>query len=447
MVWLANPAAARASPGDRKYNAESFMEWLLPFFTTGVFNNCFQVTANNNMTVTVSGGYANIQGRPVVYDSAEIFDLAKASGNMARIDNIVLRRDDTNRDIYITVQTGAFSNNPTPPDLQRENAIYDLKLAEVYIGVGVIVVTQTNITDTRMNADVCGWVMSTVKEIDFTQITAQFDRFFAEYKPRIEEDYNTYAEDIRAFLELYKGYTTARYDEYIEHVETTEGNVDTRYGQYLEYAQNAEGDIDDRYAQYLEHVETTEGNVDDRYEQYLQYTANHETQIDARYQAFITFLNTYKTDSTTAYEALIVWLESFKTDSQADFDEWLENIQGILDDEAAGNLLLMVQELQSQVPSAAIGTIEHGLQCYPAARLYKVEHSAGISGAGEGGAGGGNLISVPAVFELDGYDTITVKVIPEFSLHTEIYRLSANTYGFARAGSNTSLFLILNQEV
>ena len=31
--------------GDRVYNADSMSEWLLPFFTTGVFNNCFAVTA------------------------------------------------------------------------------------------------------------------------------------------------------------------------------------------------------------------------------------------------------------------------------------------------------------------------------------------------------------------------------------------------------------------
>ena len=44
--------------GDRVYNADSMSEWLLPFFTTGVFNNCFAVTATGDgMNISVGGGY------------------------------------------------------------------------------------------------------------------------------------------------------------------------------------------------------------------------------------------------------------------------------------------------------------------------------------------------------------------------------------------------------
>ena len=50
---------------DRKYNAESFEEWLKPFFNTGIFNGGLQVTAQStpDMTVKVSAGYANINGK------------------------------------------------------------------------------------------------------------------------------------------------------------------------------------------------------------------------------------------------------------------------------------------------------------------------------------------------------------------------------------------------
>ena len=50
--------------GDRVYNADSMSEWLLPFFTTGVFNNCFAVTATGDgMNISVGGGYVNIKGK------------------------------------------------------------------------------------------------------------------------------------------------------------------------------------------------------------------------------------------------------------------------------------------------------------------------------------------------------------------------------------------------
>lgn len=200
---------------DRLYNADSMTDWLNPFFTTGVFNNCFRVTANNNMTVTVAGGYANIEGKTVNYSGSETFDLTVASGTLSRIDNIILRRDDTTRDIYLMVQTGGLSVNPVPPPIVRENAIYDLKLAEVRVNKGTITITQANITDTRMNATVCGWVVATVKEVDFSSITAQFNAFFAEYKPKIEGEYKTYVDTCNNFFNLYRQLVIENYNDFI----------------------------------------------------------------------------------------------------------------------------------------------------------------------------------------------------------------------------------------
>ena len=179
--------------GDRVYNADSMSEWLLPFFTTGVFNNCFAVAATGDgMNISVGGGYVNIKGKTKHFEQAQIFTLEKASGTLARIDNVILRRDDTERDFYILIETGGFSKNPVAPEITRTEAIHDLKLAEIRVEVGAIKITQDNITDTRMNADVCGWVMATVKEIDFSQITAQFQAFFQKYQAQITEEFNAY---------------------------------------------------------------------------------------------------------------------------------------------------------------------------------------------------------------------------------------------------------------
>lgn len=64
--------------GDRVYNADSMSEWLLPFFTTGVFNNCFAVTATGDgMNISVGGGYVNIKGKTKHFEQAQIFTLEK----------------------------------------------------------------------------------------------------------------------------------------------------------------------------------------------------------------------------------------------------------------------------------------------------------------------------------------------------------------------------------
>lgn len=191
-----------SNDGDRVYDADSMTDWLLPFFTTGVFNGQLQVTANDDMTVTVGAGYCNVKGKVKHFLNKTTFDLETASGTLNRIDNVILRRDDTKRDIYLMIVTGGNAATPTAPALERSGAIYDLKLAEIYITAGTITITQAEITDCRMDADVCGWVASTVKEIDFSQATEQFKTFFDAYQKKIAKDYAEYLETL--------GYTEER---------------------------------------------------------------------------------------------------------------------------------------------------------------------------------------------------------------------------------------------
>ena len=182
--------------GDRKYNADDMTEWLTPFFTTGVFNNGCQVTANGDMKVTFNPGYLNIGGKTKYFDGITTYDLEVASGTLSRIDIGIYRRDDINRDIYPMVVTGAYSSNPTPPALVREGGIYDIQVAQWRVNRGVIAINQADIKDTRMDTNLCGWVMATVKEIDFSQITAQFDNFFSLYIQLVAERYAAYNENM-----------------------------------------------------------------------------------------------------------------------------------------------------------------------------------------------------------------------------------------------------------
>ena len=112
---------------------------------------------------------------------------------------MILRRNDTERRIHLVIEKGGNAKSPVAPALTREGAVYDLKLADIYIAAGTVKITQAEITDTRMNAAVCGWVAATVKEIDFTQIQAQFDAYFTAYKKNISDQYQDYIAAIQSF--------------------------------------------------------------------------------------------------------------------------------------------------------------------------------------------------------------------------------------------------------
>lgn len=186
--------------GDRKYNADSMTEWLLPFFTSGVFQGALQVTANGNLTVTVGTGYVNIGGKVKIFREEKTLDLETPSGSLDRIDSVVVRRNDTARDFEIMILKGGNASNPKPSALVREGAFYDLKLADIYIGKGALKIGQEHITDTRMDKAVCGWVVSTVKELDFTQIKTQFEGFFTQWKSDKQMAFDTWFNRIKGQL-------------------------------------------------------------------------------------------------------------------------------------------------------------------------------------------------------------------------------------------------------
>lgn len=188
--------------GDRKYDADSFAEWLRPFFTTGVFNGELQVTGGNgDMSINVAPGNANINGKMKNFEVAKTLTLDLADASLPRIDNIVIRRDDANRDFYIMVQKGSYGETPTAPSPVRENEIYDLVIAQVLVAPATIAITQSAITDTRMDNDLCGWVTGTVEEISFDQIVAQWQAYMSEFEEENLNAFNTWFNSIKSSIE------------------------------------------------------------------------------------------------------------------------------------------------------------------------------------------------------------------------------------------------------
>ena len=178
---------------DRLYDADSFSEWLRKFFTTGVFNGDLFARADSGMNVIVNTGYANINGKVRFFDTAESITISPASGSYPRIDTIVVERNDTNREITIEYVTGDYNGqNPSPTAPVRTANIYQIVLAQIYVGVGVTEITQANITDTRADTTLCGWVVGTVDEVDVQQMTAQaqaaFNEWFATIQDVLDED-------------------------------------------------------------------------------------------------------------------------------------------------------------------------------------------------------------------------------------------------------------------
>lgn len=170
---------------DRVYFAEDFARHLAKYFTNGIFNNELQVIANNDMTITIKEGDANIEG----YRYTNTGDLTKtidtADGALKRIDNVVIRLDLTNRLISAQIIKGTFNDSPSAPSLVRSSTTYDIKLAEIYVDNGVTSITQSAIKDTRFDKNVCGNVVSTVETIDTTNV---YNQLYTKFEEIIQQE-------------------------------------------------------------------------------------------------------------------------------------------------------------------------------------------------------------------------------------------------------------------
>lgn len=174
--------------GDRVYDANDFSEWLKKFYTTGVFNGDLAVTASGGLTVSVSSGYVNIEGKVKFFSTPTTLTIATADGTYERIDTVVAECNYSDREITVKVVTGAYSVSPKATAPVRTAAAYQLVLAEIDVPAGATEITQKNITDMRTDSSVCGLVTGTVSQIDFSTVKAQFDSWFEDVKGTLDSD-------------------------------------------------------------------------------------------------------------------------------------------------------------------------------------------------------------------------------------------------------------------
>ena len=139
----------------------------------------FAVTANGDLTVTVSAGQAwvrpaRFRGRSIILEQPETVTLTAADTVRSRIDRLVLRYDAAAKKTSLTVLTGTpDSASPTAPEIIRTALVYDLCLADIRRPAGSTVVTAADITDTRADEDVCGVMRDGVKGIPTAKLQAQ----------------------------------------------------------------------------------------------------------------------------------------------------------------------------------------------------------------------------------------------------------------------------------
>lgn len=190
--------------GDRKYDAKRFAEYFNSFIGNGVFpdpSNNLQVMANDNMAVTLKAGKAWIDGYILINDDDYVLEIDVADGVLNRIDRIIARYDTVDREIRLEVKKGTFASSPVAPILQRDADAFELGLADIYVGKGIIGINQGNITDLRLNNDLCGVVHGVVDQVDVTTLFNQYTDGFEIKKDEFEQGFMDWFQTLQDVLD------------------------------------------------------------------------------------------------------------------------------------------------------------------------------------------------------------------------------------------------------
>ena len=276
-----------------EYEANALGAWC-GTRTRGVFaaDGHYGVTANGDMTVTVSPGLAWLKadaywGVNAFESNSQVLAIGTPDGSLSRIDAVCVRLDKNQNFAEIVIKQGAYS--PQPPTIAPpvRNLDYDeIYVATIMVQAGAASILTSDITDQRLNENYCGIMRDGVTGIPTQQL----------------------------------------------------------YNQWTNWMQNFTAEAQQYYGNY-------QNMVADRYLQYTSEISVHEANAQQVYNAYEINMGVYEQDAQAAFEA------------------WFQQLQDILDENAEGNLLNLINALTARVQKIE-DTIFHDIASNPYLFLF-----------------------------------------------------------------------------
>ena len=164
--------------------------------------DCFQVLAGEGMAVRVRPGFGVVEGRLAYDDEEANIALEAADAQNRRIDRVILRANYPDRKCEILIRAGTPAVDPQPPELVRDGADYfEMCLAEVAVRANQTAVTQADITDTRADTDVCGWVTQAIQQVDTHTLFLQWQAAYQQFYEESGAEFDAWMGELHAILD------------------------------------------------------------------------------------------------------------------------------------------------------------------------------------------------------------------------------------------------------
>ena len=190
---------------DREYNAENMSDYLNLLVGSGVFPNPstnLQVMASSGFNLVVKAGSAWINGKKMENTTDYSITLDGSDVLLNRIDRVIFYLDTQAREMGIDVIKGTPATNPVAPDLTRTATRQEYCLATVAINKQVSAISQADITDTRADSDVCGWVAGLIQQVDTSTLFNQWQTAYSNYYAAVQQQLNDFMETLQTTLRV-----------------------------------------------------------------------------------------------------------------------------------------------------------------------------------------------------------------------------------------------------
>ncbi len=192
---------------DRRYTDTFLADMLASLFGNGTYAGELSVRAGaDEMAVYLAPGRAWIRGRHYQNTEELKLQIEQASGTESRYTAIIIRLNLTDRTIKALAVDGPGSADaPVKPNPTRDSDIYDLVVAYVSVAAGATYIRQADITDTRLDEDLCGIVTGLFEQVPTDDLLKQVEDWFLKYQETAEADLGEFETTFSAWFEEVKG--------------------------------------------------------------------------------------------------------------------------------------------------------------------------------------------------------------------------------------------------
>lgn len=187
--------------GDRVYNAEQMSSIFEGLITDGVYESVgdkLAVQPSSGMTIQIASGRGWCKKHWFNNTTPYLMTLEASDVTLNRWCAVCIKVDTTDsvRTVTPTLKYSEFATTPVKPAAVNTATVKELILAYVYIRAKATEIKASDITDTRANEAVCGWVTGLIEQLNTATLWTQWEAMFKEWFEGLQDLLNENTEAV-----------------------------------------------------------------------------------------------------------------------------------------------------------------------------------------------------------------------------------------------------------